>query len=109
MPRKQPQMDFFIFEGNLQGNFQCKKKIINLDRLVFEGVNGPQGHQCLLNFFQKALHIHLKSLQKNFWSGPCSLKHLLDVKKPPTNGFFHFENNLQGVFSVKKLEIINLR
>ena len=89
MSRKQPQMDFFIFEGDLQGNFQCKKmEIINLDRLVFEGVNGRQGHQCSLNFFQKALHIHSKSLQKNFWSAPCSLKHLLGVRKTTTNGFF---------------------
>ena len=96
---------FFIFEGD----FECKKmKIINLGRLVFEDVNGPEGHLRSLNFFQKALHIHSKSLQKNFWSAPCSLKHLLGVKKTTTNGFFYFEGNLQGNFYCKKMEIRNL-
>ena len=83
-------------------------EIINLGRSVFEGVNGPHGHQCSLNFFQKALHIDVKSLQKNFWSGPCSLKHLLGVRKTTTNGFFIFEGDLQGNFECKKMKIINL-
>ena len=83
-------------------------KIINFGRLVFEDVNGPQGHLRSLNFFQKALHIHSKSLQKIFWSGPCSLKHLLGVKNPATNAFFSFLKEIyKGVFSVKK-KIINL-
>ena len=95
---------FFIFEGNLQGNFECKKmEIINLGRLVFEDVNGPQGHLCSLNFFQKSWHIHLKSLQKNCWSDPNRLKHLLGVKNPATNGFFSFLKEIyKGILSVKK-------
>ena len=73
-------------------------EIINFGRSVFEGVNGPQGHQCSLNFFQKALHIHLKSLQKNFWSGPCSLKHLLGQENNHKWIFDIFEGELQGNF-----------
>jgi len=63
-------------------------EIINLERLVFEGVNGPEGHLCSLNFFQKALHIHSKSLQKNFWSAPCSLEIMMEKQNKNNKVFF---------------------
>ena len=59
---------------------------------------GPQGHQCSLNFFQKALHTDFKSFQKNFWSGQCSLKHLLGQRNNHKWIFDIFEGELQGNF-----------
>ena len=45
---------FFILKEIYKGIFSVKMEIINLGRLVFEDVNGPEGHLCSLNFFLKA-------------------------------------------------------
>ena len=78
-------------------------EIINLGRSVFEGVNGPQEHQCVLNFFQKALHIDLKSFQKNFWSGPCSVEIMMEKQNKNNKVFFFLDLfGINGLFAFDK-------